>query len=80
MLIRPTAERSIVMSVSVCLLSSIFVTTRSIFTKFLCMLGLPIAVAGSSSGDVAIRYLITNGFMDDVTFEHYGPCPYRCSE
>jgi len=38
---------------------------RPIFTKFLCML--PTAVARSSSGSIAIRYVL-RGFMDDVIF------------
>jgi len=58
----PIAELSIVMSVSVCLCvclsvrDDIFGTTRPIFTKFfLCVL--PMAVARSSSGGVAICYV-----------------------
>jgi len=39
-------------------------TTRAIFTKFLCML--PIAVARSSSGDIAIRYVLP--VWDDIIF------------
>ena len=54
-------ERSIVMSVSVCLSFSVFVRLRSyprrlLFTKFLRLL--PMAVARSSSGDVVVRYVL----------------------
>ena len=55
----PIGERSIVISVSVCLSARdhIFGTTRPIFTKFLCIL--PVAVARSSSGGVVIiRYVL----------------------
>ena len=52
----PVGERSIVMSVSVCVCLSvrdhIFGTTRPIFTNFLCVL--PMAVARSCSGGVVI--------------------------
>jgi len=63
----PIGQRSIVMSVSVCLCVSvhdhIFGTTRPIFTKFLCML-----LYGRS---LILRWrrsdtLCTSGFMDDV--------------
>jgi len=54
-------ERSIVMSVSICVCvffvrEHIFGTTRPNFTNFLCML--PMAVAQSSSGGVLIRYVL----------------------
>ena len=56
----PIGERSIVMSVSVCVCLSvhdhIFGTARPIFTNFLRML--PVAVARSSSGGVVICYVI----------------------
>jgi len=76
-----------VSSVSVCLSVSVFVcvsvrehisgTTRPIFTNF-CML--PMAVAWSSYGDVAIPgTLITSGIMDDVIFVHMETCRYCCS-
>jgi len=45
-------------------------TTRAIFTNFLCML--PMAVARSSSGVVAI-ILCTSGFVDDIMFFYDGP-------
>jgi len=58
----PKGERSIAISVSVCVYLSfsvrnhIFGTTSPIVTKFLCML--PMAVARSSSGGVVIRYVL----------------------
>jgi len=58
----PIGERSIVMSVSVCLSVCVFVrdhifgTTRPIFTKSLCLL--PVAVARSPSGGLVIRYIL----------------------
>ena len=54
----PTGERSIVMSVSVCVSvrNHISGTTRPIFAKFWYML--PMAVARSSSGGVVIRYVL----------------------
>ena len=64
-------------------------TTRSIYTKCLPMLTrlLPVAVALSSSGDVAIRYVLrtTSGIMHNVIFSntvmgHMEACRYGCSE
>ena len=58
----PIGERSIVMSVSVCLcaclsvLEHIFRTTRPILTKFLRML--PMAVVRFACGGVLIRYVL----------------------
>jgi len=56
----PIGERSVVMTVCVCLCVSvrehISGSTRPILTKFLCTL--PMAVARSSSGGVAIRYVL----------------------
>ena len=62
----PAGKRSIVMTVSVCLSLCVFVrlsvrehisgTKRPVFTNFLCML--PMAVARSSSGGVAISYVL----------------------
>jgi len=59
-------ERSIVMTVSVCLSvrQHIFRTTRPILANFLYVL--PMSVARSSSGGVAMR--CTSGFMYDVMF------------
>jgi len=55
----PIGERSIVMTVSVCLSvrEHIFGTTCPIFTNFVCMLGLIMSVVRSSGG-VAIRYVL----------------------
>ena len=62
----PIGKHSIVMTVFVCLYIRVFVcfsirkhifgSTRPTFTNVLCML--PIAVARSSSGSVAIRYVL----------------------
>jgi len=59
-------ERSIVMTVSVCLSvrEHISETTCPIFTTF--VLVTYISVTRSSSGGVAIDTLCTSGFMDDV--------------
>jgi len=51
--------------VCVCMCLSVCRKSHSIFTNFLCML--PIVVDQSSSGSVAIRYILpVSGFMDDV--------------
>jgi len=69
----PIAERSIVMSVYVCLCVCLPACLSAIISlelhvrsspSFLCML--PMAVARSTSGDM----LCTSGFMDDIIFAH----------
>ena len=76
----PRRQRSITMSVSVCLSAFVsvpvrdhtFGNTRPIITSFLCMSSM--AVARSSSGGVLIRQSsCTSGFMDDVIFAHHRP-------
>jgi len=70
----PGRTRSIVMSVclSVCLSVRLYnwKTTQSNFTKFLC--ALPVAMSQSFSDGVAICYVYTSGFVDDVTFLYHG--------
>ena len=64
----PIAERSIVMSVYVCLCVCLPACPQELHVRsspsFLCML--PMAVARSTSGDM----LCTSGFMDDIIFAH----------
>jgi len=56
-------ERSIVMTMLVCMY--VRLCTCIYFTTFLCML--PIAMAQSSFGGVAVRYATSNFVEDDVT-------------
>jgi len=70
----PIGERSIVMSVSVCLcaclsvLEHIFRTTRPILTKFLRML--PMAVVRFACGGVLIRYVLPVLWITPYIFAH----------
>ena len=63
------------MSVSVCMSVCPHGYLRKHITdlhEFFCMLPV-VAVARSSSGGVAIRYVYTSDFVDDVTFADNGP-------
>jgi len=63
----PIAERSIVMTVSVCVSVCVFVCPRAYLWKYTHML--PMAMAQSSSG-VSLPYAMFFRFMDDVILEH----------
>ena len=67
----PIGERSIVMSVSVCMCvfvrDHIFRSTRPMFTNFLCML--PIAVARSSIYDSDVTYDLTLVIYPTITLK-----------
>jgi len=74
----PGRVRGIVMCISVCLFVCLSVCPLAELEnhsakhhQILCIL--PVVVARSSSGGVAIRYVLTSGFVDDVIFSHTGP-------
>jgi len=63
-------SQSIVLTTSVCVCEDFSATTRAIFTKFLWMF--PVAVTRSSSGIVAIRYVLPLLWMTSCFF-YSGP-------